>query len=210
MRLLLVGEHVLLLQGLTKLLHDQTGAELRATASQSEAEEAVQVWRPDVVIVETSNVAAASDRLAGLRRAGGEPPLLVIAPGEREQFLAALRSGVRGFVGRDATAEQLLGCIDAVRRGEWGLPRALLGDLAGAYVALATAHGRSHVALTDRERRVLQLLARGATTRRIGQEMFLSEGTIRGEIRALTQKLGVANRVQLVTEAFRLGLADAD
>jgi DNA-binding NarL/FixJ family response regulator len=209
-RLLLTGEHVLLLQGLVKLLGDQPGADIRAATRPDEAEESVRVWRPEVVIFETSNVPAAIERLEGLCHAAEDVPLLVIGPAEREQFLAALRAGARAYVGRDATAERLLGCIEAVRRGEWGVPRALVGVLAEAYVTLANAEVRpSAQAITERERRVLELLTLGASVARIGQELFLSEGTVRSDIRALTRKLGVANRVQLVAEAMQRGLTSA-
>jgi DNA-binding NarL/FixJ family response regulator len=159
------------------------------------------------VIFETASVPAAQERLEGLCRASGDAPVLVIAPAEREDFLAAVRAGARGFVGRDATADQLLGCIEALRRGEWGIPRAFAGVLAEEYVTLARAETEPRTfTLSERERRVLELLARGASVARIGQELFLSEGTVRADIRSLSRRLGVANRVQLVAEAMRLGL----
>jgi DNA-binding NarL/FixJ family response regulator len=210
MRLLLMGEHVLIMQGLVRLLEELPDVEIFPTIQQQAAEEAARGWGPEVLIAETPNVLAAAERLAGLRAAAPAIPLLVIAPSEREQFLAALRAGARGFVGRDATTEQLVGCIEAVRSGEWGLPRALLSVLAGAYVELATADDRlSAVTLAEREQRVLTLLVRGASTAEIGSELFLSQGTVRANIRSLTTKLGVANRVQLVAEALRRGLVSA-
>lgn len=207
MRLLLVGEHVLLLEGLMKLLHDQTGAEIRAVTQQDEAQETARRWEAEVIVVETSNVPAAATRLVELRAAAPSVPLVVIAPGDQAQFLAALRAGARGFVGRDATADQLAGCIKAVWRGEWGVPRAFMGMLAEAYLELAaTTHRSDPIALTDRERNVLDLLVRGLSTAHIGQQLFLSESTVRADIRSLIHKLGVANRVQLVAEALRRGL----
>lgn len=205
MRLLVVGEHVLLLQGLVQLLHEHTGAEVRSTVRPHEAEAALRQWRPSVVIVEASDVPAATGLLGQLAGAAAGVPLLVIAPGEREQFLAALRGGARGFVGRDATAEQLLECIDLLQRGDWGVPRPLIGELVQAYLALSAPEQRA-TRLTERERRILELLARGLSAQAIGRELHLSEFAVRGDIRVLTKLLGVTNRVQIVTEALRQGL----
>jgi DNA-binding NarL/FixJ family response regulator len=211
MRLLLVGEHVLLLQGLAKLLHDQTGAEIRATVRRDEAEDALRHWRPDVVVAETSDMSAAGNLIEHLHTTADGLPLVVIAPGDRAQFLAALRAGARGFVGRDASAEQLLGCIDAVCRGEWGLPRGVIGYLVEEYLALSAAQRPpARVELTQREQQIVRLLARGLSTDQIGRELYLSESTVRAHIRALAQKLGVVNRVQAVHEALRRGLVTPD
>ena len=209
-RLLLVGEHVLLLQGLAKLLQDQTRAEIRLTVQHHEAEAAVRGWSPEVVILETSDVVTAGGLIARLRRAAETVPLLIIAPAERGQFLAALRAGARGFMGRQSGARELFGCIDAVARGEWGLPRMLLGDLVAEYLVLATAaDARATVTVSERERQIVRLLAQGASAHQIGQQLFISESTVRKDIDGLMRKLRVANRMQVVTEAIRLGLIDA-
>lgn len=209
-RLLLVGDHVLLLEGLAKLLHDRTGADVNTSSNWQEISHTIQRLRPAIIIAETSNVPAVAEHLVRIERTGGQPPLLVIAPGDREQFLAALRAGARGFVGRDATAAQLLGCIAAVQRGEWGLPRVLVGDLAEAYRELFAAGVPPPLDLSAREQHILRLLARGMSAHGIGTQLYLSESTVRAEIRSLAQRLGVANRMQLVTEALRRGLVTPD
>ena len=137
--------------------------------------------------------------------------LLVIAPADRRQFLAALRAGARGFIGRQAGARELVGCVDAVRRGEWGLPRSLIGDLVDEHLMLTSVeHFVPPAAFTERERHVLRLLAQGASAQRIGQELYVSESTVRSDINAVTRKLRVANRMQAVTEAIRLGLIEPE
>lgn len=210
MRLLLVGDHVLLLQGLAQLLQDQPGAQVRTAVPPETAAAALRDWRPDLVLTETADVLAAAERLAHLCRLADAIPLVVIAPSEPAQFLAALRAGARGFVGRDVPADRLYGCLAAVQRGEWGLPRALLGALVEAYVDLSADAQPPVPALTTREQHILRLLAQGLSTPRIGRQLYLSESTVRAEIRTLSQKLGVANRVQLVSEALRRGLVPAE
>lgn len=210
MRLLLVGEHALLLQGLTKLLEDQLGAEVR-TADWPPAVGVVQSWRPDILIAECSDVPARDGLLADLCELAGDVPVVVVAPGEPEQFLAAIRCGARGFVGRHADAEHLLGALRTVRGGEWGIPRSMIGALVGGYLAhVAMERASSAAGLTERERQIIRLLIRGRSTKQVGGELFVSESTVRADIRALAEKLGVSNRMQVVTEALRRRLVDLD
>ncbi len=208
-RLLLVGEHVLLLEGLRRLLEEQEVAEVR-TALLDAAPELPQDWAPDVLLVETSDVRNLGSRLAHLRARVAPAPLLIIAPGEPEQFLAALRAGARGFVPRDARAGNLMRCVAAVRRGEWGLPRGLLGALVEAYLALTAAPASPDPQLTERERQVLQLLVRGWSAERIGRELFLSESGVRSVIRGLARKLGVQRTTEVVRIAVQQRLVSLD
>jgi two-component system, NarL family, response regulator DevR len=207
MRILLIGEHALLLQALMKLLHDEIGAEVRTVARLPELESAVDQWDPDLAVLETTNVETIHELITSLASLQQRPPVLVIAPGEREQFLAALRAGARGFVGRHVGAEELLGAIQAVQRGEWGIPRAFVGELVTEYLTLVREQPTPHPeSFNERERRILTYLAHGMSAQRIGEQLFLSASTVRGEIRGIVQKLRVANRTQAVAEALRRGL----
>jgi DNA-binding NarL/FixJ family response regulator len=209
-RIYLVSEHALFAEGLTRLLEELADTEIQTAPRNGRIEPDLAGWRPDVVVAHTADVVSSAGMLRGVVTAAAGIPVLVIAPGKSDQFLAALRVGARGFVPDDTTALDLQHCIDALRRNEWGLPRAHLGALVDQYLALAAAHAAiPERRLTDRERDVLRLLARGWSTQRIGQELYLADGTVRGVLRSLQRKLGVHNRMQLVTEAFRLGLVDA-
>ena len=63
-----------------------------------------------------------------------------------------------------------------------------------------------NVEFSDRERRILTLLARGMNAQDIGTQLFVSSSTVRGDIRGIVHKLGVANRTQAVAEALRRAL----
>jgi NarL family two-component system response regulator LiaR len=206
-RLLLVGEHALLLQGLKRLLEDQVAADVRATVQWDEVEHTLHTWLPEVIVVETPDAAAATDRLLHLAQIAPNVPLVVIAPGDEHQFLAALRAGARGFISRDASASNLVNCIEAVHRGEWGLPRNLTGVLVQEYLASRNHHPVLSVEdLTERERSVLGLLVHGWSAQRIGEELYLSESAVRSIIRSIGRKLGTTNRMQIVILALTLGL----
>ena len=209
-RLLLLGEHVLLLEGLKRLLEEQGEVEVR-TALLDTPPNPSQDWRPDALLVETSNVPGVGAQLARLRQEIAPAPLLIIAPGEAEQFLAALRAGARGFVPRDARAGNLMRCVAAVLRGEWGLPRGLLGALVEAYLTLAARPTpQAAPQLTEREQQVLRLLVRGWSAEHIGRELFLSESGVRSVIRGIARKLGVSRTAEVVRIAVQQRLVPLD
>lgn len=206
-RILLTSDSILILEGLLKLLEEFDGAEIQATARRDAAEALAAEWQPTIVVSETSDVAALAGFLERLRSAAPDAQYVLIAPANREQFLAAVLAGAHGFVGRHASAQELINCIRAVQRGDWGLPRSLIGDLVQEYVTISSLD-RAPVASdwTDREIAVLRLLGQGLGAQQIGQALYLSESTVRTIISTLLRKLGVGNRVQAFTEALRRGL----
>jgi two-component system response regulator DevR len=206
-RILLVGEHALLLQGLMKLLEDEVAAEVRTVRRLADVEAAIEQWIPALAILETTGNEPIQELISSLSSLQRDVPVLVIAPGEPDQFLAALRAGARGFVGRHISVEDLLHIVEIVQRGGWGIPESLIGSLVEEYLLLVRERTTSPtMVLSKREQQVLAFLAQGMNARRIGEQMFLSASTVRGDIRGIVRKLGVANRTQAVAEALRRDL----
>lgn len=203
-RFLLLGDHVLLLESLAALLRPALDADVRVQRL-ADAAQSVNGWRPALMVVDSPDVASAAPAIRAATGAAPESRLLVIGPNEHEQLIAALRVGARGFLPRDCTTEQLVNCITAVLRGQLAIPRTMIDMLVESYVQLLSSGG-SGVPLAGREPRILELLARGMTTSEIAAALYVSEGTIRTDIRLLLQKFGVTSRAQLLTEALRLGL----
>lgn len=206
-RVLLVSDSPLILQGLKRMLALQHFTEVHTAASHAEAEAMARTGAAAVLVVETSDVSATLPFLARLRAAAADAPLVVIAPPDRGSFLAALRAGARGFIGRDASTTELGTSIRVVARGEWAVPRTRMGDLAESYRALPTRDAPPGLPpLTDRELAVLRLLAQGVGAQQIGAEIYCSESVVRTVIASLVRRFGVANRIQLVTEVVQRGL----
>jgi len=203
-RFLLLGEHALLLESLATLLRASFDADVRI--QRFETVTALNGWRPVLVIVDSPDVPGSAARVRAALAAFPEARLLVIGPNEYEHLLAALKLGARGFLPRDCTTEQLLNCVNAVLRGELAIPRGMVGPLIESYVALLRNGSASTIALTERESRILALLAQGHTTAEIAARLYVSEGTVRTDIRLLLQKFGVGSRAQLLAEAFRRDL----
>jgi DNA-binding NarL/FixJ family response regulator len=190
-----------------KLLEDEIASDVRTVRRLTEVAPAIDHWEPALAILETTRVDAIEELTSLLASLARHIPVLVIAPGEREHFLAALRAGARGFVGRHVNVADLLGTIQAVQRGEWGIPRSYVGELVDAYLLLVRERVTpAPMEFSERERRILTLLARGMNAQDIGAQLFVSSSTVRGDIRGIVQKLGVANRTQAVAEALRRAL----
>jgi DNA-binding NarL/FixJ family response regulator len=204
-RFLLLGDHVLLLESLATLLRAALDADVRVQRLDAAAQ-SVNGWRPALMVVDSPDVAGASSAIRTAKGAAPDAHLLVIGPNEHEHLIAALRMGARGFLPRDCTTEQLVNCITAVLRGQLAIPRTMMDMLVESYVQLLSSGGSNGIALAGREPRILELLARGLSTAEIAAALYVSEGTIRTDIRVLLQKFGVASRAQLLTEALRLGL----
>lgn len=205
-RFLLLGEHVLLLESLAALLQPALNADARVQRLEAAAA-SINGWRPDLLIVDSSDISGSTHAIRDAAAAAPGARLLVIGPNEPEHLLAALKLGARGFLPRDCTTEQLVNCISAVQRGALAIPRGMVDLLVENYVALLRSNATTvSVALAGREPCILESLAQGMTAAEIAARLYVSEGTVRTDIRLLLQKFGVANRAQLLSEALRLDL----
>lgn len=125
---------------------------------------------------------------------------------DRHAF-AALRAGASGFLIKDAPAEDVLDAIRAVHSGDAVIApsttRRLLEHVAGD---LNEPDESALEALTDREREVMVLIARGLSNAEIGKQLFLAEPTVKTHVGRLLSKLGLRDRVQVVIRAYETGL----
>lgn len=139
-----------------------------------------------------------------------DPPKVVILTtfGLDEYVATAIAAGASGFLLKDAPAAELVDAIRAVESGDAVLAPALVRTVFEQ--ARRTPQQESVPGiedLTERERDVLQALATGKSNAEIGEQLFLSEATIKTHISRILTKLGVRDRVQAVIAAFDAGLA---
>nr|WP_300143798.1 response regulator transcription factor [Propionicimonas sp.] len=130
-----------------------------------------------------------------------------------EYLLEAIRAGASGFLLKNAPPADLLAAIRTVHTGDAVIApsatRRLLARVAtGGNTVPPAPHDDPRVAsLTDREREVLELIARGLSNAEISGELYLSETTVKTHVRRILAKLGVRDRVQAVVVAYETGLA---
>jgi DNA-binding NarL/FixJ family response regulator len=125
-----------------------------------------------------------------------------------EYVVAAIKAGASGFLLKDAPPEELLAAIRTVHAGDAVIApsstRRLLTRLAGSLPDPTDGAGLED--LTDREREVLLLMARGHSNQEICKELFLAEPTVKSHVGKVLAKLGARDRVQAVVMAYETGL----
>lgn len=126
-----------------------------------------------------------------------------------EYVFAALQGGASGFLLKDALPEELLGAIRSVAAGDAvvapSTTRRLLTHFAGLLPRATRQVGRLD-ALTEREREVLEEVAKGANNQEISERLYMAEGTVKTHIGRLLSKLRARDRVGLVLIALEEGL----
>jgi DNA-binding NarL/FixJ family response regulator len=153
----------------------------------------------------------AAQSIRALKRRGLERVVLVVTRVDDSGLLSALEAGARGVLRRSqATPENLLEAVRAAAGGEGALSPDLLGRLLDQVGRLQrqvlNPRGLSFAVLTDREIKVLKLLAEGLDTAEVGRRLFYSERTVKNIVHDVTSRLNLRNRTQAVAYALRQGL----
>lgn len=149
--------------------------------------------------------------IRSLRRSGVDSIVVISTRVDDSGLLAAVEAGAKSFLRRgECTPQNLIGSIHAARLGEGSLPPDLLGRLLGQVGRLQrqvlSPNGLTFSGLTEREVKVLRLLADGFDTGEVGRQLFLSERTVKNVVHDVTSRLGLRNRTHAVAHALRHGL----
>ena len=163
-----------------------------------------------VVVVDEVDDSAARD-IRALRRRGVGSVVVVATRVDDAGLLAAIEAGANGLVRRSqSTPRNLVGTIQAAAAGDGSLPPDLLGRLLGQVGRLQrqvlSPRGLTFSGLTEREVKVLQLLADGLDTVEVGRQLYLSERTVKNVVHDLMTRLNLRNRTHAVAYALRQGL----
>ncbi|MFC8731705.1 response regulator [Luteimicrobium sp. NPDC057192] len=145
---------------------------------------------------------------------GDVPRVIVLTTFDLDEYvLAAIRAGASGFLLKDAPPEEMLAAIRTVHAGDAVIApsstRRLLEHLVTALPADTPADAEAQHALeqlTEREREVLVLMARGRSNLEIASELFVAEATVKTHVGRILAKLGARDRVQAVVTAYETGL----
>jgi two-component system, NarL family, nitrate/nitrite response regulator NarL len=202
LRLVLVDDHALCRTGLTDLLHHRGG--MAVLAALSDPEQVLQVLRaqqPDLVVLDLRMPAI--DGLTLLRRLraeGIDTPAMILTMSDSESDLAAaLRLGVRGYLLKDMEPEAVITAIERCARGELTVAPAMTLKLArlleGGPAAGQERRGLL-ASLTEREREILDHLARGESNKTIARALEISHDTVKLHVRHILAKLNLSSRVE--------------
>jgi DNA-binding NarL/FixJ family response regulator len=212
---LVVDDQTVVRDGLVLLLGLLPGLEVVGSAG--DGEEALRLVgenHPDVVLMDLRMPRV--DGVEATRRIKAAHPSVQIVVlttySDDESVFAALQAGARGYLTKDAGADEIARAIDAVRGGDAQLDPSVQRRLVDALATGAQPSRRRREdlpdGLTQREVEVLTLIAGGNSNAEIARELFISEATVKTHINNLFAKAGLRDRAQAVTYAYRKGLAD--
>jgi DNA-binding NarL/FixJ family response regulator len=192
-RVLLADDHGVVRDGLARLLGSVPDIEVvGAAADGDQAVELAREHRPDVVLMDLRMPGMGGSE-ATRRLLESDPAMHVViltSFSERDEILGALDAGAIGYLLKDAEPDELIRGVRAAAQGDSPLDPKAARTLIGSRSA-----GQSHP-LTDREREVLQLVARGLPNKLIARELGISEKTVKAHLTTVFQRIGVTDRVQ--------------
>lgn len=212
-RVLLVDDQELVRSGLRVILSSQPGLEVVGEAG--DGEEGIRLAReltPDVVCMDVQMPRL--DGLEATRRlvadaSVGAAVLVLTTFDDDDSLFRALEAGASGFLLKTASPEQLVEAVRVLAEGAALLAPAVTRRVIERFgvSAPATRLPAEFEQLTDRESRVLSLVARGLSNAEIAAELVVGEATVKTHVSNVLLKLGVRDRVQAVVRAYESGFA---
>ncbi len=209
-RVLLADDHHLFREGLTRLLSEEEHIEVVASLRSGEEVLAmVHDLKPDVVLLDVKMPGL--DGVETARRLRERHPdlgiLLLTVSEDRETLFNAVQAGVRGYLLKSSTSQELVDAIHRISRGEAVISPSMSAKLLDEFVALSQGkRQRPEDILTERERDILRYIASGMSNKEIGAALAISPHTVKAHLRHILDKLGLRSRTQAAAWAERHGL----
>jgi DNA-binding NarL/FixJ family response regulator len=204
-RVILVDDHAVVREGLRAVLDEEDDLDVIADfANARDAIAAVAALAPRVAVLDLKMPDSDPvQNIRGLRAAWPALEILVFTSFAEDSLVRdVLAAGATGYLLKDALGSDL---VAAVRQVADGVPW-LHATVQRQLVARLRAPAGETIALTAREHSVLQLIAQGLSNKAIARELSLTEGTVKGYVSQILQKMGIADRTQAAMYAVRKGL----
>ena len=216
-RVLIVDDHALFRRGLIQVLLAEDGVEVVGEGDDGEdavrkAEELV----PDVILMDVR-----MPRLSGIeatRRLAEVLPaariLMLTVSDEEEDLYEAIKAGAAGYLLKEISIEEVADAVRAVIQGQTLITPSMASKLIQEFNNLARRAEERYSfpspKLTERELDTLKLVAQGLTNREIGDELSISENTVKNHVRNILEKLHLHSRMEAVMYAVKENLLDLD
>ncbi len=213
-KILLVDDHVIIRDGLAKVLDAQ--ADFTVVGQAGTAAEAVQMaldLNPDLVLMDIGlpdeNGVIATQKIL-VQRPGMIIIMLTIHDTD-ELLFAAVRSGAKGYLLKTISGNELVASLRAIHRNEAAISRAMTSRLMNEFSRLSSPNQPSRSMLeklTLREYEVLKFLAEGVTNQEIASHFQVTESTVKNQIHSILTKLKLKNRRDVIWFARQHGIPE--
>ena len=213
-RVLVADDQSMVRAGFRMLLAGEEDIEVVAEASNGlEAVDKAARFDPSVVLMdirmpELDGLQATQRILA----ADNSARILILTTFDLDEYVfEALKAGASGFVLKDDSPEQLIAAIRTVADGDALLSPSITRRVIQSFVRTSRPAPPTELEeLSERERDVFRLLARGLSNAEIGSELYISETTVKTHVTHILQKLDLRDRVQAVVLAYQTGVFESD
>ena len=212
LKILVVDDHAVVRSGLMMLLHGKHNMEVIGEAADGEEGiQAAQLLKPDVVLMDL-NMPHGMDGLTAtteLRRLMPDLAILILTMHDDDEYLfRAIHAGASGYILKSAPHEELLTAIRSVAAGNAYLYPTATKRLMNEYIE-RLKHGENtdtFESLSEREKEVLALIAKGFSNKEIAEQLIISVKTVESHKSNVMEKLGLKTRPELVKFAVKKGL----
>jgi DNA-binding NarL/FixJ family response regulator len=213
-RVLLADDQALVRSGFRMILDERPDLEVVGEAEDGrEAIELARSLRPDVILMDVRmpNV----DGVEATRRlveSGSDARILILTTFDLDEYVyAAIRAGASGFLLKDVRPSELVDAIRVVAAGDALLAPSVTRRLLDRFAETLPGDKQPRAlpsieSLTEREREVLTLRARGLANAELAEQLFLSETTVKTHVSSVFRQLHLRDRAQAVVLAYELGL----
>src|SRR5690242_8982143 len=209
-RVLICDDQDVVREGLRTILTTVPNIDVVALAEDgARAVELFEQHRPDIVLMDLNMPGVNGIQATRqVRDKFPEARVLALTTYDADEWvLDAIRAGVAGYLLKDTPRADLVSAIEGTVSGNTFVDPTVAGKLFTHIAGKGVANNTTIAAdLSDRERDVLKLLARGLSNSEIADRVFLSEGTVRNYVSSIITKLGVTDRTQAAVIALRHGL----
>ncbi|WP_201371622.1 MULTISPECIES: response regulator [Ktedonobacter] len=209
-RLVVVADHIILRQGIQKMLNDKNDFEIVGETENGKAAlELVAELAPDIVLIdismETTNGLDIAKQL--LRKPSNARIVLFAGPNDEKRLFEALSIGVHGYLQKTLSIDDMREALLAIQSGERVVGKSqAVTQIIVEFHRLAKEQNRLSRGLSSIEIELIHLVSKGYTNKEIGQQHFWSEVQVKRKMQDIYRKLQVTDRAHAVAEAMRQGL----
>jgi len=188
-------------------LRADLGETFHVVGEAADADEAIEVigrTRPDLVVCDLNMPGGGGIKVA--RSCGEQTPIVMLTVSEAERdLLDAVAAGAVGYLVKSTPSAELRTALWKAARGEPVFSPSLAALVLGEFRRMSKGQGGAQ-ALSEREREVLQHVARGRTYRQVGEELFIAEKTVENHVRNILGKLHLSRKQELIRYALEHGI----